>query len=186
RRLARWEAKRNEIASDPAPLENKLDHPHNYSQVGAWFRWVAEDGPDLDHSESGFHEPWMAPAFVDDGIFARLIERKTGCLPDRLTVAQTEHVIRDVETLFARRFDHVLRQEDHRTRIALASTGKLQLALNGQPGEPHSTPPAKESIPLMRGRTCVQVKKEMKQFRRMVCDDGYTVNEVREAMPDFF
>jgi hypothetical protein len=187
RRRARREAMRNGIASDPAPLASKPGHSHNYSRVGAWFRWVAENGPDLDRSESGFYEPWTAPAFVDDdGLFARLREKMTSDPPDRLTAAQTESVIRHVEALFAGRFDHVLQQEEHRARIALASTGKLQLAPSGQPGGPPPTPPARESRPLMRGRTCVQVKKEMKQFRRMVCEDGHTVKEVREAMPDFF
>jgi hypothetical protein len=187
RRLARREARRNGIASDPAPLESKPGQSHNYSKVGAWFRWVAEDGSDFDRSESGFHAPWLAPAFVNgDDVFARLRERMTSDPPDRLTAAQTEHVIRHVETLFAGRFDHVLQQEEHRARIALASTGKLHLAPTGQPGELPPTPPVRKSIPLMRGLTCVQVKDEMKQFRRMVCEGGRTVKEVREAMPDFF
>jgi hypothetical protein len=125
RRLARREAMRNGI--DPAPLESKLGRPHNYSKVGAWFRWVAEDGPDLDRSESGFHEPWTAPAFVDE----RLRERMTSGLPDRLTPAQTERVIRRVETLFAGRFDHVMQQLEHKARITLSTNGALPFALAG-------------------------------------------------------
>jgi hypothetical protein len=168
-------------------LDSKPDRPLGGSKVRAWFRRVAKDGPDLDRSEPGFHEPWAAPAFVDDdGLFARLREKMTSDPPDRLTAAQTESVIRHVETRFAERFDYVLQQEEHRARIALASTGKLQLVPTGQPGEPPPTPPARESTPLVRGRTCVQVKDEMKLFRRMVCEGGRTVKEVREAMPDFF
>jgi hypothetical protein len=132
RRRARREAMRNGIASDPAPLESKPGHSHNYSRVGAWFRWVAENGSDLDRSESGFHEPWTAPAFVDDdGLFARLREKMTSDPPDRLTAAQTGRVISHVEALFAGRFDHVLQQVEHEARITIGTNGAVPFALAG-------------------------------------------------------
>jgi hypothetical protein len=143
RSLARREARRNGIASNPAPLESQPGHPRNYSKVGAWFRWVAEGGPDFDRSESGFHEPWTAPAFVDDhGVFVRLREKMTSDPIDRLTAAQTERVIRHVEALFAGRFNHMLQQVEDKARITLSTNGAVPFALAGGVQNIISTPSA--------------------------------------------
>lgn len=125
RSLALREAKRNAIASNQVPLDSGPNRVPRYSRVGAWFRWVAEDGPDFDRSESGFHEPWLAPAFVDD----MLRERMTSGRLDRLTAAQTDRVIRRVETRFAGRFDHVLQQVEHGARITLGTNGAVPFAI---------------------------------------------------------
>jgi hypothetical protein len=142
RRRARREAMRNGIASDPAPLESQPGHPRNYSRVGAWFRFVAEDGPDFDLSESGFHEPWLAPAFVDDRL-----RTKTVGLPDRLTAAQTERAIRHVETLFAYRFDHVLQQVEDKARITLSTNGAVSFTPAHKVQKAVPSSPANQSSP---------------------------------------
>src|SRR5207248_1279161 len=104
---------------------------------------VAENGPDLDRSESGFHEPWMAPAFIDD----RLRKRMTNGLPDRLSVAQTERVIRRVETLFAHSFDNVLRQVEHEGRITIGTNGAVPFALASRMQKTVPSSPATQSSP---------------------------------------
>lgn len=146
RNIAREIAKLNGTAPDPAPLENQPDHPHTYSRVGAWFRWVAENGPDFDRSESGFHEPWLAPAFVDDDrAFARLKESVTG--PDRLTAARTEGVIRRVESRLAGRFDYVLQQVEHKARITLSTNGAVSFTPADKAQRTEPTSPAAQSSP---------------------------------------
>lgn len=116
----------NSSASEPIPTDNKSDQSRRYSKVGTWFRWVADNGPDFDRSESGFHEPWTAPAFCDDGgFFAKRREQATVGGSDRLTEERTARIIRRAEIIFAGRFDYVLRQVEHNARITIGTNGKV-------------------------------------------------------------
>ena len=131
--------KRNGGEFGPVPRDSNPGDGPRYSRVGASFRWIAENGPDLDVSETGYNEPWMAPGFIDNK--GRLAKRGAGGLPNRLTTAQTERVIRRAETLFACRFEYVLRQVEIDARITLGTNGKVPFPLANTSKRFFASPP---------------------------------------------
>jgi hypothetical protein len=88
------------------------------SAIERWITHVCEDGLDFDRSESGYDEPWCAPVWmISFGI------RKVR--PDRLTVEQTELVVRGAENMFIGRLDYVLGDAEDQARVDLADEYQL-------------------------------------------------------------
>ncbi len=86
--------------------------------VDTWSKWVCEGFPDFDVSESGFAEPWAAPAWYDRWFDTRFWIKHGR--PERLTVEQTERVSRSYQGLFAERLQNNLTDAEYRVRVELA------------------------------------------------------------------
>jgi hypothetical protein len=123
------------------------------SKVGGWFRRVCDGLPDFDHSESGFHEPWTAPAYCEEISWMRLQIKRHGSCPERLTAEGTDHVIWRAETQFGTRLEHVLNVAEDQSRIFLASqpVGAYQHAESAKAAEEAQLTPEITTVDAQNG-----------------------------------
>jgi hypothetical protein len=160
-RAARQKAK--VLTSAPEP-DNMPDY-QLYSLVGAWCRWVADYGTNnIERRESDRSTSWSAPSYCDAHNIYRNWGGTSDAQPDRLTPSQTDYVIFHLETRFAGRLEHILNQEEHKARIALASHGERELADDAEPTTRASKPATRpqNQIVWIRREVLRLVSKEIK------------------------
>lgn len=113
---------RHRIANKATAGESKEhslpNRKHRCSRVESWLRRVADNDrrPDLWRDQPD----WLAPVWCEEESTVRLILKKKGTCPARLTEEQTARLIRSEEHGFAARLEYVLGVEEDEARISFA------------------------------------------------------------------
>ena len=91
---------------------------HRCSRVESWLRRVADNDW---HPDRWRDQPdWLAPVWCEEQSSVRLMLKKRGTCPARLTEHQTARLVRSEEHNFAARLEYVLGVEEDEARITLA------------------------------------------------------------------
>jgi hypothetical protein len=179
------------VESRPTQVSRKtLPAKKLFSVAETRSRWVCEGFPDLNISDSGFAEPWEAPAWYDDPLSACLgyeLWIKAG-RPERLSPEQTGRVSRSIERLFARRLHHNLDEAEHRARLELAIPDRVLENSKSQP--PSSTSlssetPSSDDARVALGEWAERRLQEAHQFTRLI-RAGRASETLRPDFPKLF
>lgn len=121
----------HELSAEALASPPRMPPTGKRSLYHIWFLNVCGDWPDFDtYPGSGWPDRWCAPAWCwTDLTFKWWVRRGR---PKRLDFDLTEKLIRSVQRLFAMRLSHVLNDQiEHKVRVAMASSGKLAVMVNG-------------------------------------------------------
>ena len=152
------------------------------STIERWIMHVCDNGPDFDRSESGYHEPWRAPVWT-----ISFCIRKGR--PDRLTVEQTELVVRSAENMFIGRLDYVLGDAEDQARVDLAK----EFASRELPQDESSEDGKRKDVvssggissivshpkPVREGKTVDALYEQLKKMRNLYRNNGWTYSQIR-------
>jgi len=156
------------------------------SAIERWFMHVGDNGPDFDHSESGYHEPWCASVWCQKNFMISFWIKKGR--PDRLTIEQTELEVRSAENMFIGRLDHVLGDAEDQVRVDLAEDFASRELPQDEPSESGKRKDVAASVistivslpkPVREGKTVDALYEQLKKTRDLYRNNGWTYSQIR-------